>query len=255
MTLLGRPTSKLLAAVLAASSIVTSCNYSSNDIVLPTSTNPSGFYTGTRVSAVSGTAVDVVALASESGEFRIFDPASHEQFVAGLSFADDTLQDPLKAYAAPGTVFPDKSGACTGTVSGSVQPGMSITGSYACGGDHGTFSLLYDVTASLQSAGGRFPPVGTRGGIGPGDSLFLATQSNGAIAGSDSAGCSYAGQLSAIDPFINVYTVTLGQTCGKQLRVLTGLATFGFIQNSATQALYVAVSGGNNSIAAALPYQ
>ena len=254
MALLSEQGLRALAA-LAAGGMLTACNYSSNDVYIPSSTNASGFYTGTRVSAVSGTAVDVVALASESGELRIVDTASHSQFVAALSFSTDTLQDSLTGFAAPGAAFPDNSAVCNGTASGTIQPGMSITGSYTCGGDHGTFSLLYDVNASLQSPARRFPLIGARGDIGPGDSLFLATQSDGSIAGSDSAGCSYAGQLSVIDPLIDVYAVTAGQTCGKQVTVLTGLATFGFIPNSATQALYIGLSGSSTSVAAALPYQ
>jgi len=254
MVLPNRSVLKMLAA-LAAGAVLTACNYGSSDLYIPTGTNPSGFYTGTRVSAVSGVAVDVVALVSASGEFRIVDPASHSQFVAALSFADDTLQDPLTGYAAPGTVFPDKSTVCNGTVSGAVQPGSTIRGSYACGGDHGTFSLLYDASTSLQSPAGRFPVIGVLGGIRPGDVLFLALRSDGAIAGSDSDGCTYAGQMSVIDPLINVYAVTSGQTCGKQIHVFTGLATFGFIRNTADQALYLALSGSATSIAAALPYQ
>jgi hypothetical protein len=244
-----------MLAALASGSVLTACNYGSSDIYIPAGTNPSGFYTGTRVSAVSGAAVDVVALVSASGELRIVDPASRSQSVAALSFSDDRLKDPFTGYAAPGTAFPDKSTVCKGTVSGTFQPGATIKGSYACGGDHGTFSLLYDASVSLQSPAGRFPVIGVLGGIRPGDVLFLAIKSDGGMAGSDSDGCTYAGQVSVIDPLINVYAVTAGQSCGKQIHVFTGLSTFGFIQDTADQALYLALSDSTTSIAAALPYQ
>lgn len=245
-------------ALLAVSCLLSACGSSGSDINLEqsnTNTNPAGYYTGTRLSAVSGAATDVVALVSDSGEFRIIDPVGDSQFVASLSFADNSLNPQLVAYAAPGSVFPDSSVVCSGSLSGSVQPGAAITGNYGCGGDHGTFSLLYDTGASLQAPSDRFPVIGARGEIRPGDLLFIAVQRDGSVTGSDSAGCSYTGQMAVIDPFINVYSMTANQTCGSQTLILTGLTTFGFVQNTSTQVVYLGMSDGMHSIAGLLLFQ
>jgi hypothetical protein len=241
-------------AALAVSGLLCACGYGSDIGNIPTSDNPSGFYRGTLVSSTSGSAVDVVALAADGGELDLFDPMTHAHFVAGLSFANDTLKHPLIAYAASGAIFPDASTVCHGSISGSIKPGITITGSYSCGGDHGTFSLLYDVYASLQSPSDRFPLVAARGKIGTGTLLFLSLDRDGDLTGSDTAGCSYRGQMTAIDPFINISGVTLDQTCGGHTLTLSGLASFGFIQGTSTQALYLAISDGVHSIAGALPF-
>jgi hypothetical protein len=244
-----------MLATLAISGLVCACGYGSDTGYVPSGDNPAGFYSGTLVSAASGSAEDVVALASDAGELDLFDPKTHMHYVAGLSFADDGLKRPLIAYAAPGTAFPDASSVCQGSVSGKLKPGVTLTGSYSCGGDHGTFSLLYDVYASLQAPSERFPLVGARGDIGAGDLMFLSTDRDGNLTGSDTAGCSYEGQMTVIDPFINVFGVTLDQTCGSQTLALAGLASFGFIQDSSTQALYLAVSDGMHSISGALQFE
>ena len=204
---------------------------------------------------VSGAAIDVVALVSDGGAFHIIDPMGDSQFVAGLSFADNSLKPQLTGYAAPGSVFPDSSVVCSGSLSGTVQPGATITGSYSCGGDHGTLSLLYNTGTSLQAPSDRFPVIGARGEIRPGDLLFIAVQRDGSVTGSDSAGCSYTGQMTIVDPFINVYSMTASQICGSQTLVLTGLTTFGFVQNSSAQAVYLGLSDGMHSVAGLLLFQ
>lgn len=257
MKSLVRPAWRTLA-LLAASGWLSACGSSGSDINLGqpnTNTNPAGYYTGTRLSLVSGAAIDVVALVSDSGEFHIIDPIGDAQFVASLSFANNGLNPQLTGYAAPGTAFPDSTTVCSGNVSGSVQPGATITGSYSCGGDHGTFSLLYDVGTSLQAPSDRFPVIGARGDIRPGDVLFIAVQRDGSITGSDSLGCNYTGQMAVVDPFINVYSMTANQTCGSQTLVLSGLSTFGFVQNTSTQAVYLGLSDGTHSIAGLLLFQ
>jgi len=241
--------------LLVASASLCACGGDGGVAAAPSSTNPAGFYTGTLLSSTSGKASAMVALASDTGELRIMDPAIGLQFVASMQFADDSLDHPLTAFAAPGTTFPDGSQVCHGTVSGVIEPGATITGSYSCGGDHGTFSLLYDVEDSLQEPGRRFPEIGALGTLRPGEVLFISVGSDGSITGSDSAGCSYAGQLQVVDPLIDIYRMALDQTCGGQTLALMGLATFGFVPDTATQAIYVGLSDGTHSIAGTLLIQ
>lgn len=236
-------------------SLLSACYSGTNPDISPSNSNPAGFYTGTLVSTVSGTAIEVLALASDLGELRILDPVSDAQYVATLSFAGNDLEPSLSAYAAPGASFPDNSRVCAGHIQGTIQPGAAITGRYDCGGDSGSFSLLYDVGDSLQRPAGRFPSLGLRGTIGAGDVLFLALDSDGGLSGSDSAGCTYTGQMTVIDPFINIYSVTLAQTCSGNTATLTGLSTFGFIPQSTQQAVYLGLSDADDSLAGALLYQ
>lgn len=244
-------------ALFAAGTLLVACGggSSSSNTGAGDKSNPAGYYTGTRVSRISGSATDVVALASDSGELHIFDTAGHAQFVAELDFTDGSLKPQFTGYSAPGTPFPDGSTVCDGGVRGTFQAGATVTASYSCGGDRGSVSLLYDVNDSLQTPSDRFPVVGARGTIRSGAVLFLAVDRDGGVTGSDSAGCSYTGQLAVIDPFIDVDGLTLDQSCGSQTLSFNGLASFGFLPDTATQALYLGVVDGSHSIAGALPYQ
>lgn len=238
--------------LLTCGSLV-ACGYSS-DSSAPTSDNPAGYYTGTWVSPVSGSTIDVVALAADTGELRVFSTGTHVQFVMKMEFGSNELAPELTGYAAPGSSFPDGTHVCTGNVNGRFQPGATMQGDFDCGGARGSFTLLYDVYASLQSPASRFPVIGARGDVG-GRILFLAVADNGALNGSDSSGCDYGGSLAVIDPFIDVYQISLNQLCGVTVQSFAGLATFGFMPDGTTQALVFAASFGGESLAGELAYQ
>lgn len=216
---------------------------------------PEGYYAGVMVSDVDGSEADVVALVSDSGEVRIIDALDGIQFLAAVPLEGGDLSTSALGFAGPSASFRDTTSLCHGSLAGTLYPAAEFFGNYDCGGDRGSFDLLYDdnisfnppVTAQLAGA-----LVGSTGGV---TVLTLIVDPDGSYSGSDTAGCTYSGSFVAGDSVVDIYTVTLQQACGATMSFLSGLAMPAPAPDSGAPALYIGVSDSSRSLAGLLEFQ
>ncbi|MGE5625822.1 MAG: hypothetical protein ACM3ZT_09775 [Bacillota bacterium] len=216
---------------------------------LPFAPGPAGYYAGEVISPVTGLDDSAVALVSGDGETRIVDVVSGSQYLVSLPSAGGHFDASLTGFAGPTIRFPNTSPLCHGSVSGDFEPAAEFFGDYACGGDHGTLNLAFDDGVSFNP-----PDVAELTGewqtfIAPTVVLAIIVAPDGGFTGSDTDGCAYRGTLAAADPIINLYAMTLVQTCGSTALALTGLATQTSAPHTGQFELYYGVSNGAHSLA------
>jgi hypothetical protein len=112
-------------------------------------------------------------------------------------------------------LFPNGEFIANISASGTVNPQVSLSGSYQGGGDSGTFNLRYapnstNPTALLSLLNGAWSGTPQAYGPGSGVGIGLSISASGQISGTDlTTGCQFAGGASVINPSLNAYAVTL----------------------------------------------
>jgi len=221
---------------------------------LPPPPGPAGYYAGELVSPVTGTDTEVVALVADDGETRVIDPLSGTQYVAALPVAGGNLHVDETGYSGPSVRFPDKSRVCQGSLDGTLYAGVELFVNYSCGGDQGSLDLVYDDGVSFNPPDPALLTGVLQVSLTPEDILVLMVAPAGSFTGSDTAGCSYSGSFAAGDPIIDIYTMSLTQTCGTTTLTLAGLAALVTDASSGQQSLYYGVSDGSHSLAGLMSF-
>ena len=214
---------------------------------------PQGYYAGFLISDVTGWSWPVAALVTDDGEVRIVGMLDGRQFLAAWSATDAGWQSGLTGFAGPVADFPDHTPHCRGSIQGGAFAEVELVGAYSCGGDHGSFDLIFDDTVSFDP-----PDVGELAGVAEQDSAtgnitLLSIAPDGSFTGSDTQGCSYSGRFRAADPIINLYDMQLHLSCGGQASELTGTASL--VQTDTTASLHYGASDASHSRAGVLLFQ
>ena len=178
--------------------------------------------TGLAVTAMIDGGGDLVAVRSDGNVY--FDSNEPVLAVNGTS-----VSGKLEGDASFGASFPDGSTHGEGSISGTVQPAMTLTGTIAFTTDKGeattnnvslTYNALYDRTPALPSLAGTYTDA-------IGDSVTLDSQSR--ITATNADGCMATGRLNTIDNDKSLYTIILTySTCSGKTVALSGLTFIGF---------------------------
>lgn len=216
--------------------------------------DPGGIYTGTAVQS-TGAVTDVVGIVTESGQAVLFDTTNDGQYAGTITTTGDNLSGSFTGYAPIGEVFLNNAAVTPFSISGTIDPGVSISGTYTGGGGQGTVSVtddpaLYDQGSSLSSL------VGTWEGLtASGATLTVTIQSNGAYTGQDTDGCFYSGAFTIINASFDAYDVTTTETCGGTVASASGLATFATDTQTNKPEILYSVSNSTTSITGSIELQ
>jgi len=224
------------------------------DVPNPPQPGPAGYYAGTLVDS-SGIGVDAVALVTEDGKVRIVDTVLDSQFLSTLPASGSDWQASFKGYAGPLEDFPDGTRVCSGRVDAAAFAAAELLGDYTCGGDSGSFDLVYNDDISFNPPDVAELTGEAQGLILPHDFLLFIIAPDGTYSGSDTAGCIYTGSFTAADPIIDLYAMRLIQTCGTTVLKLSGTAVLGVDPQGGGPALYYGVSDTKHSLAGVLFFQ
>jgi hypothetical protein len=170
-----------------------------------------GIWSGLFTSIVDSTASGVIGAVSVQNEAQFVAAAVFERHYAGaLATAGDVLIGSLSIYRGKDGPFFGAGGLDSIDIDGTTISRARLSGEFA-GDDEGQFGLNYD---SVYEAGSS---LATTAGIweysepsaaGPLYTVTLDIDAAGAIFGTDSAGCTYSGQVALVDGSFNVYDVS-----------------------------------------------
>jgi hypothetical protein len=190
-----------------------------------------GPWWGTLTSTNTGATVTARALVLGTGEMR-FVASNALQASGTLSVSGSAITGSGTMYAPTGTTF-ISSGLSTApfTLSGtggSNVSGPTITGTYSGGGDAGTFSFSYDLSALYTTPVVMASDAGAYASVATSDGSYLTGRlaADGSLTGSDAYG-TLSGSLTVITPAKNAFRVTATYTpTGQAAQTFTGLAFF-----------------------------
>lgn len=165
-------------------------------------------------------------LITPSGEMR-YTMDNGVMVVANLSVSGSTVSGAGKAYAPAQSAsfrFADGSRAIDLAISGTLGSGI-LSGAYSYGSFQDTFSFaLNPQQTSISSSPNKI--AGTYASTTETGTVFIGhIEANGKIWGSG-PDIAYSGLISAINPNINIYRVTLAYSRNGTYGFISGLATF-----------------------------
>ena len=227
--------------------------------------DPEGVYYGSLTFSSQPTPVPLIAIVLKDGTalaFAIQGYATTEvpigMGLTGIKVVPNgtSFSSTFTAHTQTGYVFQGNGqSSATGSMSGTVTPGVSITGTFSSTLDSGSFTLTsspasYAPSSSIATIAGTYHH--TYAVFTSAQTTYDATEtigSDGSGVGSDTANCSYTGTWSPPDPNHNAYNVTTSGTCNNTAQpAYHGLAAF-FAANSATgTALNSALNGVSQAL-------
>jgi hypothetical protein len=215
----------------------------SSGVSTTTTTNASigGIWEGTNT--VNGVTVQSLVLASPGGQFysaglntsnNCADVATGTVTTSGDSFSGSAIAAVVSVATSSSVqtdcTFPDGSTSGTGTISGTVAPGVSLTVTDSFTTAKGetipaatgtlSFNTLYNETSSLSKLAGNWTgPTG----------IVTTINSDGSFFAQDpSSGCVVNGQYSIINPSYNVYAGSATYSnCTGSAAILNGVTATG----------------------------
>ena len=189
--------------------------------------SPGGIWKGTE--SVSGTSV--FGVSDEVGDFY-FLRSDGVLYIGTATTTADALSGSFDGFVTSGSAFPDGSTHGTGTLSGTIQPRVSITSKFQFATDNAitstgslslTFDSLYDNASSLAAISGNFTSSI--------DAAVVTIGSNGTIFSQDTtSGCVLNGTVYIINASYDAYRVVFefsscqGQAAASNGAQFTGLA-------------------------------
>jgi hypothetical protein len=222
--------------------MLTACSSGGGDDAAPANQSLGGIWTGTDNSGN-----DIIALATETGQFHFLDVTNAAQgFGTGSVANGNAVALTYTIVPELGDTLPDGSvsASCTGT--GTVQQRQSLSVSVSCTSSAsswtGSATLAYDATydrdSSLALVGGNYDDLGD----------VLTIDSNGVLfEQSATTGCVLNGQISIINPSWNAYDVAFTvSNCQGAAAILNGSAWDGIAAlelEAGSETLIAAVTG------------
>jgi len=165
----------------------------------------SGVYTGFISSTPRARSYQVIASLDERGQAHMIQLDGSAVYDGTYTTNGSTTTLNLTGYSVKGFTFPNGGTTSPITVTGNFLDRDFITGPYTGASDTGTASLAYLAT---YNRGGTLAQIaGTYKQIFSGVTTTWTISSTGAIAGSDTASCQYAGNASVIDARFNSYAL------------------------------------------------
>jgi hypothetical protein len=210
----------------------------SSAAVLTANANPEGLYLGTLTNNIAQTTWPAFAIVLKDGTFELFArqsdlapkvPLGISISGAKMSPAAGSFTLAYTAYTQPGYFFTNGQGKVSGTITGTIAPGVSITGTYTSPLDTGNFALTavtdYNRAASTSTIAGTY-----RYSYVVGNLLIDATttvNADGTATASDTAMCTGPVTYSVPDTAHNAYKVTNNAQCpGGSMPPFVGLTAF-----------------------------
>ena len=141
----------------------------------------------------------------EGNNMRFISTDAGAIYVGTISVSGTNFTATTTSYAIGGTVF------ATADMSGTVSTKSTLSGTFTSStGATGSFSLAYDPVTDKGSS-----LAVTDGNWTVGSSTVISIDSTGLLTGTDTTGCVYLGNVSIIDPAVNIYDLSVGvSSCG-----------------------------------------
>jgi Immunoglobulin domain len=215
-------------AVSNAASKATSTN-----ATLSANADPEGLYLGTVHYTVAGTTLPIFAIVLKDGTAAVFvtekvlplnAPVGSSLHGLSIKPTGAGFSSPFIAYRQSGYLFTNGQSTVNGTLSGTIIPGTSISGTFASDVDNGAFQLTamtsdYNRPASLATLAGTYAydsayyvqPSGPETTF---HSVTTTDSAGNAGGATTSLGCTSNGATNVIpNPLHNVYTTAVTFTC------------------------------------------
>lgn len=187
-----------------------------DELDLPEDADATGLYNGTIV--LGGVTRNMTVAVAPNGEFNGLIAATagnpNQRFLLGSGSANGN------AFTASGTAFASIGGefpaggivASISITSGVITEHVQLTGSYAAGGESGSFTLSYN--SGLTNRGASLARLaGTYSTLPPQPAATVSVQNTGAFTFANAGGCNGTGNFTIQDPSVNVYSFTIDVTC------------------------------------------
>jgi hypothetical protein len=173
-----------------------------------TDESPAGIWQGTLTSDVTMSSVMVTAVIDESGAARLL-LADGSQLAGSVATDGDHLTGDLTGITQLGSRWRDGTTVGSFTIDGTAAARATISGTYAGAGDTGrltlSFDSVYDRASSFAALRGQWALLDAMQNY----AATFSIDAQGTIQGSDGYGCIYSGSVTATDPTVNVYAVSL----------------------------------------------
>jgi hypothetical protein len=242
-------TSRFLALLILSTIIVIGCGGgggTANPPPPPTNASPGGIWEGT--SSTGGT---ILGLVTETGEFHFLQDDG-VQYFGTVNTSQNALSANFTGVTQIGTVFLDGSTTGTGTLTGTVQERMSMSGNSSfrtAGGTNVassvtlTYDNLYERDSSLATIAGNYLDTTTN--------AVINVNGNGVVFSQDAVtGCIVNGTISIIDARYNAYRVQYSfSSCRAPYTILNGTTANGLGALDNTVAPEQAIIGVVNATA------
>ena len=235
-------------------------NSSSTTTTSSTGGSAQGIWAGTD----SATGLQLTGFVNANGQADFF-RSDGVQFIGTTQVNGTTLQIPLSGYTQFGYQFPDGSNSGTGTFSGTVSSGASISGSLQFATTDSTaidsswsltFDSLYNSTSSLATISGTYTDGAAvvNQGVDPLSGSSVTVSSSGVLFAQGSTNdCVLNGTITVTNASYNLYEVSYAlASCSGSYAVLNGVQFTGmaeFNSSASPDKLIIAVTGTSSSAA------
>jgi hypothetical protein len=218
--------------------------------------DPQGIYYGSLKFSSQPAALPAIAILRKDGTAAVFAIQNYVTSLVPLGIGFTGLQvattgSSFTARTQTGYTLTNGSTSATGTATGTVVPGASISGSFTSALDNGTFTFTAS-PASYQPSSSTGLIAGTyHRSYAASSRVYDVTQVIGADGngtGTDTANCSYTSTYTPPDANHNAYGATLTSTCPSQAQTYNGLAAFFPAGSPAGAALNSGLNGVNQAI-------
>jgi hypothetical protein len=209
--------SPLPLCLIAVPMLLVACN---NDDSFSNAT-PGGLYDGTLTSSASQQQDQAYAIVDETGYGRMIDFDSGDYYQLALTNNGQSLNGTYQEYPA--------------TTGESIQPGtfkgslndQGLSASLSVDNSKvAALSMLFDFNyfngSNLNLLSGNWSYTATDGSYG----ISFGINASGALTGSDTDGCTYAGNFTLFDVDFDAYHLAYTETCDGTTADYTGLAAY-----------------------------
>lgn len=222
--------------------------------------DPEGIYYGSLKFSSQPAAWPAIAIVRKDGTAAVFAIQSYATSLVPLGIGFTGLQvattgssftTSFTAHTQTGYTLTNGGTSATGTVTGTVVPGASISGSFTSTLDNGTFTLTASPASYQPSSSTALIAGSYHRSYAASSQVYDATQLIGADGngtGSDTANCTYTSTYTAPDINHNAYSATLTSTCQSQTQTYHGLAALFPAGSPAGAALNSGLNAVNQAI-------
>jgi hypothetical protein len=226
--------------------------------------DPQGIYYGSLKFSSQPAAWPAIAIVRKDGTAAVFAIQNYATSLVPLGIGFTGLQvattgssftTSFTAHTQTGYTLPNGSTSATGTLTGTVVPGASISGSFTSALDNGTFTLTasppsYQPSSATALIAGSYHRsyAASSGGSAKVYDVTQLIGADGTGTGSDTANCTYTSAYTVPDPNHNAYSATLTSTCPSQTQTYNGLAAFVPAGSPAGAALNTGLNAVNQGV-------
>ncbi len=217
----------------------------SNSVILTANADPEGIYVGTVTYMTAGTTLPIFAIVLKDGSAAAFvtdhtlpvnAPVGYSLHGLSVKPTGASFSTSFTAFLPSGYTFPNGQPTSTGTLSGTIVPGTSMTGTVVSNLDTGSFTLTartadYNRVVSLASTAGTYAYDSAYYALGAEHTFHTVTTSDASGAGNASTnnGCTSTSSTTTLpDPQHNAYSTAADFVCtsGPSPLEFTALSAF-----------------------------